>query len=120
MYTNNQSVNAILWGIPVEKPQITLTKDNRVDDALNKVNIEYKVLDTTKRTVDTLSNKPLNEQVEDVLKKRSIDTAKNCLTEMEEIVKNKDNLIEKLSLIFDIYENNPLIVNKFIVAQEDE
>lgn len=39
---------------------------------------------------------------------------------MEEILKNKDNLIEALSLILDIYENNPLIVNKFIVSQEDE
>lgn len=124
--TNTQSVNVILRGIP------TLTKDNRFDDALNKANIEHKELDITERTVDvdTLENKPLNDPVEDtlggpsyagdVLKERSIETAKNSLTEMEEILKNKDNLIEALSLILDIYENNPLIVNKFIVAQEDE
>ena len=35
-------------------------------------------------------------------------------------MKNKDNLIEALSLILDIYENNPLIINKLIVAQEEE
>lgn len=72
--TNNQNVNVILRGIPVEKPraesQDILTKDNRFDDALNKANIEHKELDITERTVDvdTLENKPLNDPVENVLK----------------------------------------------------
>lgn len=35
-------------------------------------------------------------------------------------MKYKDNLIDALSLILDINENNSLIVNKFIVAQENE
>ena len=39
---------------------------------------------------------------------------------MQELINSKDNLIEALSLILDIYENNPLIVNKYIVAQEEE
>ena len=81
---------------------------------------------------DLLSAKPLNDPVENVVQERTVETAQTNLAEMaalltpageqrvEEIVKNKDNLIEALSLILDIYENNPLIINKFIVAQEED
>ena len=125
--SNNQSVNVIVRGIPfekqdTEKPQTILTKDNRFEGILNKVDTEHKELDMGERDIDPdlLSAKPLNDPVENVVKERTVETAQNNLAEMEEIVKNKDNLIEALSLILDIYENNPLIVNRFIVAQEDE
>ena len=130
--SNNQSVNVILRGIPIEKQDIEkqdiekqqtiLTKDTRFDCVLNKADTEHKELDMGERDIDPdlLSAKPLNDPVENVVKERTIETAQNNLAEMEETVKNKDNLIEALSLILDIYENNPLIVNKIIVAQEDE
>ena len=65
-------------------------------------------------------DKPLDDSLENNFKERSIETAKESLEEMESLLKDKDNLIEALSLILDIYENNPFIVNRFIVAQEDE
>lgn len=34
--------------------------------------------------------------------------------------KKKDNLIEALSLILDVYENNPLMIDKCIISKEDE
>lgn len=127
--SNNQSVNVIVRGIPFEKqtterPQISLTKDNRFEGILNQADTEHRELDMGERNIDpdVLSAKPLNDPVEtpELVKERSVETAQANLVEMEEIVKNKDNLIEALSLILDIYENNPLIINKFIVAQEDE
>lgn len=47
---------------------------------------------------------------------RSIDTADIQLQELQSLIKNKDSLIEALNLLLDIYENNPLIVNKFVIA----
>ena len=38
---------------------------------------------------------------------------------MNEIVKDKNCLIQALALIIDLYESNPLIVNKYIVAEEE-
>lgn len=52
----------------------------------------------------------------DDIKERSIDTANLQLEELQSLIKDKDNLIKALNLLLDIYENNPLIINKFIVA----
>ena len=51
---------------------------------------------------------------------RSIESAKNDLEEMQAIINDKDHLIEALALIIDLYQNNPLIVNKFIIPNEEE
>ncbi len=131
--SNNQSVNVIVRGIPYantseKQPPATqgsatnLTNDNCFDAVLNQSKYEHKELDIKERNIDAevLSTKPLNDPVEDIIKERDIESAKNSLSELEEIVKNKDNLIEALSLILDIYENNPLIIDKLIVAQEEE
>ena len=58
-------------------------------------------------------------QAEEV-KERSIDTANETLKNMESIIKNKDLLIQVLVLCVDILENNPLIINKFVIAEEKE
>ena len=54
------------------------------------------------------------------VKERSIDTANDTLNNMESIIKNKDLLIQVLVLCVDILENNPLIINKFVIAEEKE
>ena len=54
------------------------------------------------------------------VKERSIDTANETLKNMESIIKNKDLLIQVLVLCVDILENNPLIINKFVIAEEKE
>ena len=54
------------------------------------------------------------------VKERYIETAENTLTNLENIIHNKDLLIQALVLCLDIMENNPLIVNKYIIADEDE
>ena len=123
--SNNQSVNVVIS---------PLTKDRGFEVITDKSHYEHKEIplpnDTKTRfpegslrskTVKLESEHPLNDDLENsALVDRSIDTAKISLTEMEALLKDKDNLIEALSLLLDIYENNPFIVNKFIVAQEEE
>ena len=63
------------------------------------------------------------------IKERSIDTAKDTLTKgtechgqspLQQIIKNKDMLIQALVLSLDIIQNNPLIINKYVIADEHE
>ena len=50
-----------------------------------------------------------------------IDTAKDTLTKgSESLIKNKDMLIQALVLSLDIIQNNPLIINKYVIADEHE
>ena len=51
---------------------------------------------------------------------RTIDTAKTDLEEMQAIINDKDHLIEALALIVDLYQNNPLVINKLIIPDEEE
>ena len=109
--TNSQNVNVIVS---------PLTKDRDFEVITDKSNVEHKELPIKKNVDELKIDKPLDDSLENNFKERSIETAKESLEEMEALLKDKDNLIEALSLILDIYENNPFIVNRFIVAQEDE
>ena len=50
------------------------------------------------------------------VQERSVETAKESLSELQEIIHSKDNIINAYSLMLDIVENNPLIVNRYVVA----
>ena len=54
------------------------------------------------------------------IKERSTDTSKDTLTNLNQIIKNKDMLIQALVLSLDIIQNNPLIINKYVIADEHE
>ena len=122
--TNTQSVNVILNNSPHP-----LTKDKSFNILMND-NIEERSVELDQKNDLNIDDKPLNDNLDEIVKdasrlrpqveERSIETAKENLNELQSIIKNKDNLIEALSLILDIYENNPLIVNKVIVSKEDE
>ena len=118
--TNTQSVNVILQPSSTAQP---LTKDKSLNVVMNKANIEEREikLDDDESLNDIkIDDKPLNDELDKHIKTRSIETAKENLDELQSIIKNKDNLIEALSLILDVYENNPLIINKYIISKEDE
>ena len=118
--TNTQSVNVILQPSSTAQP---LTKDKSLNVVMNKANIEereIKLDDEESLNEIKIDDKPLNDELDKHIKTRSIETAKENLDELQSIIKNKDNLIEALSLILDIYENNPLIINKYIISKEDE
>ena len=110
---NNQNVNVFVT-------DSNLTKDKAFQVLTNR-NIDYEELPVQERTVELESAEiGLNDNLEENYKEWSIETAKQNLEEMEKIILDKNNLIEALSLILDIYERNPLIINKFIVAEENE
>ena len=52
-------------------------------------------------------------------RERDIDSAMTKTEEMTESIEDKDNVIKALTLIIEILQNNPLIVNKFVVAEKD-
>lgn len=125
--TNSQQVNVILspQGLDhkVVNTDASLTKD-KAFPTLNRANTEFKEIDIASDANEgvTTRSAPLCDNIETVpsTKERSIESAQLGLEEMQALLKDKDNLIEALSLILDIYENNPFIVNKLIVAKEDE
>ena len=112
--TNNQNVNVIVT-------DSSLTKD-KAFSILNTKDYQEKELPAVEeRDVDIKpSDEPLDDKLDNTLRERTIDTAKEGLEEFRKIIKDQNNLIEALSLILDIYERNPLIINKCIIAEEEE
>mgnify|MGYP001037691363 FL=1 len=118
--TNNQNVNVIVNN---------LTKDKEFHLVTDEEHKQYQNVEIQNRAVDLKVDEGLNDELEPTFKERtkeqklpgtrSLETAKEGLDEMQTLLKDKDNLIEALSLILDIYENNPLIVNKLIIAEEE-
>ena len=53
------------------------------------------------------------------VQERSVETAKESLNDLEAVIKSKDNIINAYALMLDIVENNPLIVNRCVVAEID-
>ena len=54
-----------------------------------------------------------------VINTRDIETAMEKTKEIEDNIQEKDNTIKDLSLIIEIIQQNPLIVNKFVIAELD-
>ena len=53
------------------------------------------------------------------VQERSVETAKETADNLQALIKSKDNIINAFSLMLDILEHNPLIVNKYVVADID-
>ena len=53
------------------------------------------------------------------LQNRSVESSKQATSDMESVIRSKDNIINAFSLMLDIIEHNPLIVNKYVVADLD-
>ena len=118
---NNNSVNISLSLTKDSCKNIEVnTKDMKIEEVRPKkvlMTNEHRKLEPN----DQLLDKAISDPVEkDTIVERDIESAKQNVEEMYGIVKNKDNLIEALSLILDMYENNPLIVNKLIIPNEQE
>ena len=50
---------------------------------------------------------------------RDLASAESFKKEMEKTIGEKDNIIKALSIMVDMYRNNPLIVNKYVIASLD-
>ena len=123
--TNNQNVNVILsprFDEPGSKSS-ALTKDRAFKLVTNSRDIhdEHHLNENTNfKERDIKLDEGLDDGLEEHLKPKSVNTAQKDLEEMQAIITDKDHLIEALSLIVDLYQNNPLIVNRYIIATEEE
>lgn len=50
---------------------------------------------------------------------RDLQSAENNVNDLSKLVTEKDNIIKAQSLIIDMFQHNPLIINKYIVATEE-
>ena len=112
---NNQNVNVILQPSPSEN---SLTKDREFRIVSNPKVIKKNVILQTDSNLE-LDSSGLDDSVDSIGKQEQNQENQN-LEELDNILKNKDSLIQALSLILDIYQNNPFFINKFIVAKEEE
>ena len=113
--TNNQSVNVIVS--PLTKDRAFRIVTNSQDEP-KPVKPNEPAIVCQER--DIKLDDGLSDGLEEHLKERTIDTAKTDLEEMQAIINDKDHLIEALALIVDLYQNNPLIINKLIIPNEEE
>jgi hypothetical protein len=60
-------------------------------------------------------NMPADEQIQS----RSIDTANESIEDIKAIINDKERMIEALSLILDLIENNPILINKYIIPERN-
>lgn len=50
------------------------------------------------------------------IKERDINTANIQLEELQKLTSDQKNLIDALNIMLDAYENNPLIINKYVIC----
>ena len=50
---------------------------------------------------------------------RDLQDANKIQNDLSKLIQEKDNIIKAESIIIDTYRSNPLIVNKFVVAEEE-
>ena len=114
--TQNVNVNIVSPLTKDREIAISHTTDPSFED------VKPDITECEKLPVDLVNDRVIRPPQTDTvdIKERSIESAMLNLEEMEGIVKDKNSLIQALALIIDLYENNPLIVNKLIVAHEEE
>ena len=114
--TQNVNVNIVSPLTKDREIAISHTTDPSFED------VKPEITECEKLPVDLINDRVIRPPQTDTvdIKERTIESAMLNLEEMEGIVKDKNSLIQALALIIDLYENNPLIVNKLIVAREDE
>ena len=114
--TQNVNVNIVSPLTKDREIAISHTTDPSFED------VKPDITECEKLPVDLINDRVIRPPQTDTvdIKERTIESAMLNLEEMEGIVKDKNSLIQALALIIDLYENNPLIVNKLIVAREEE
>ena len=97
--------NAVVNG--EEMPDIKIVEPTGVHYDPPNIN-PYANLATTQETV----------QEDGKVKARSI-TPDETIEQLQALLKTKDSICQALSIILNLVENNPLIVNKYIIAPKD-
>lgn len=95
---NSQNVNVVITTPPPDKPVSYPDNNNEiVNNEQNNTSID-----------NPYSNLPSTRDIESAMKKTE---------EITDTIDDKENTIKALTLIIEILQSNPLIVNKFVVAE---
>ena len=105
--SSNQNVNIVVSGDKVAYPKVDL--ENHEENPYNHSDGQDGL-----RPEDGLL-KPSEPEV----MTRSLNDALQKTEEISETLEDKENVIKALTLIIEILQSNPLIVNKYVVAEEE-
>ena len=105
--TNAQSVNVIVNSNPDPDKKVAYPKIE------NPLPPSPEQSTTDDNPYANLRNEPVPVQT------RDIESAMRKTEEISESIEEKNNTIKALTLIIDIIQNNPLLVNKYVVAELD-
>ena len=76
--------------------------------------IEERAVYPDKQTINDDEDNPYKN-----ISLRDLQDANKIQDDLSKLIQEKDNIIKAESIIIDMYRSNPLIVNKFVVAEED-
>lgn len=108
---NSQNVSVIVNNNPINSNEVNrLTMDREINLDYPNLASEVNEILQTPQGDQTIENTP--EKVLSINSNVNID-------ELMKLCKNKDCLIAALSVIVDIYQHNPLIINKYIIPDEE-
>ena len=91
----SQNVNVVINSSPPPDKAVSYPSSESQNENINSVDNPYSGLPST----------------------RDIETAMKKTEELTDTVDDKENTIKALSLIIDIIQSNPLIVNKFVISE---
>ena len=106
-----------------QKVVVNVINDKKSVDAEERevtnrgVKVEYKPNDVITSATDQYSNPYAGIDDDTPIEPRSLDTSDVTRKEINQLISNKDHYIEALSLMLDVIETNPLIINKYIIPE---
>ena len=107
---NSQNVNVVITTPPPDKPVSYPDNNNEIiNNEQNNTSIDNEFNKFAGNNVaNPYSNLPSTRDIESAMKKTE---------EITDTIDDKENTIKALTLIIEILQSNPLIVNKFVVAE---
>ena len=134
-YSNGQkqNINIVLHSHPSQHDLIN--NSNKETPAIypNQEQIQTREINNNKAPCNSLLDNNENEEnpyegitivdpanvVPTGIKTRDMTQVEQNMTEINSLIHEKDNAIKALSIIINMYQNNPLIINKYIVPEYD-
>lgn len=110
----SQNVNVV-----INNPSDIKTKpDNKVCYPDNKNNETQETFQEAFQEA-SIKQPSVENPYNDLPRERDIDSAMEKTSAITDSIEDKNNAIKALSLIIEILQNNPLIINKFVVAERE-
>ena len=103
-----QSVNIVVNPTYTDKKVAYPNIENQQEGEQQEQNHQQTTIDNPYSNLPNESN---------IVNTRDIETAMKKTEEISESIEEKENTIKALSLIIDIIQSNPLIINKYVVAE---